>query len=59
LPAGKYNVGLVLAERGVREFFHHRQVLQFEVYQDRPIRGSDIMSTVGLVTPSCDWTRID
>jgi len=59
LPAGKYNVGLVLAERSVREFFRHRQVLQFEVYQDRPLRGSDIMSTVGLVTPPCTWSRID
>lgn len=59
LPAGKYNVGLVLAERSVREFLRHKQVLQFEVYQDRPIRGSDIMSTVGLVTPHCTWSRID
>lgn len=59
LPAGKYNVGLVLAERSVREFFRHKQVLQFEVYQDRPIRGSDIMTTVGLVTPPCAWSRID
>ena len=59
LPAGKYNVGLVLAERSVREFFRHKQVLQFEVYQDRPIRGSDIMSTVGLLTPLCSWSRID
>jgi lipopolysaccharide transport system ATP-binding protein len=59
LPAGKYNVGLVLAERSVCEFFRHKQVLQFEVYQDRPIRGSDIMSTVGLLTPLCSWSRTD
>lgn len=59
LPAGKYNVGLVLAERSVREFFRHKQILQFEVYQDRPIRGSDIMSTVGLLTPLCSWSRTD
>lgn len=59
LPAGKYALGLVLAERGIREFFRQRQVLQFEVYQDRPLRGSDIMSTVGLVTPACEWSRIE
>jgi len=58
LPAGRYLVGLVTAERGVREFQHHRIIVDFEVFQDRPLRGSDIMSTAGVVTPPCDWRRI-
>lgn len=58
LPAGRYQLGLILAERGVREFAHYRRVLQFDVFQDQPLRGSDIMATVGLLTPPCEWRRI-
>ncbi|GAB4137076.1 MAG: ABC transporter ATP-binding protein [Thermogutta sp.] len=58
LPSGRYLVGVVTAERGVREFQHHRTIVEFEVFQDQPLRGSDIMSTVGVLTPACDWRRI-
>jgi len=58
LPAGRYLVGVVTAERGVREFQHDRTTVEFEVFQDQPLRGSDIMSAVGVLTPACDWRRI-
>lgn len=59
LPAGRYQLGLILAERGVREFAHYRRALQFDVFQDQPLRGSDIMATVGLLTPPCEWQRVE
>jgi len=58
LPAGRYHIGLILAERGVREFARHQAVAQFDVFQDQPLRGSDILTTVGLLTPPCDWMRL-
>lgn len=59
LPAGRYQVGLILAERAVRELAHYRRLLEFDVFQDEPLRGSDIMATVGLLTPECLWQRLD
>ncbi|RMF97031.1 MAG: ATP-binding cassette domain-containing protein [Planctomycetota bacterium] len=59
LPGGKYIVGLVTAERGLRELQNRRAVLEFDVYQDAPLRGSDIMSCPGLLTPHCLWERTD
>jgi len=58
LPAGRYEVGLVVAERGVCEFENRHRVMAFDVFQDSPLRGSDIMTTVGLVTPHCGWERV-
>ncbi len=58
LSAGRYEVGIVVAERGVCEFEHRDRVLTFDVFQDRPLRGSDVMTSVGLVTPQCDWERV-
>ncbi|MBC7350814.1 MAG: ABC transporter ATP-binding protein [Thermogutta sp.] len=58
LSAGRYEVGIVVAERGVCEFENRHRIIAFDVFQDHPLRGSDIMTTVGLVTPHCDWERI-
>lgn len=57
LPSGKYLVGLVTAECGLRELQNQRSLLEFDVYQDKPLRGSDLMTCPGLLTPACHWER--